>query len=400
MLAAIVFTDVVGFSRLASQNEGRVYASLQRDMGVMTNLCRAHGGQVLNTMGDGMLLCFASAVDAMSCATEIQQTLYNQSLTLPQPDVLHHRIGVHLGDVIMNADNVFGDGVNVAARLQGLAKPDAVCFSGTVYEIVKNKLRLDAKYVGPRQLKNLGEPVKVWQISPLGDGKISAVQDDAASAIAREATETGARGGKAAFLIVACLALVGGLGFAVSRLKPPPPPKYTPKVAKTPPKKAGDQPPTPDTTTPAPAAPDATAVRNKIEELKKVYDFEGIVAEIDKVASAVPEVKEKRETFVQLIAMRRFFNDQLAKTGPLTTIPVTLSTGVAQAYMSGGQLYLTTDTQGNTTAPWPPSPDLFLSILASLVVRPADGSTAPSEGPNWVQLFSSEYRIAVPPSGT
>src|SRR5580700_8552947 len=97
ILAAIVFTDVVGFSKLAAQNEARVYTCLQRDMGVITSLCRAHSGQVLNTMGDGMLLCFSSAVDAMSCAMEIQRTLHAQAQTLPITDVLHHRIGVHLG---------------------------------------------------------------------------------------------------------------------------------------------------------------------------------------------------------------------------------------------------------------------------------------------------------------
>src|SRR5580693_5169986 len=88
ILAAIVFTDVVGFSKLAAQNEARVYTALQRDMGVITSLCRAHSGQVLNTMGDGMLLCFTSAVDAMSCALEIQRTLYAQAKTLPASDIL------------------------------------------------------------------------------------------------------------------------------------------------------------------------------------------------------------------------------------------------------------------------------------------------------------------------
>src|SRR5471032_1346700 len=163
MLAAIVFTDVVGFSKLAATNEARVYTSLQRDMGVITSLCRAHSGQVLNTMGDGMLLCFTSAVDAMSCAVEIQRTLLSQSQTLPASDVLHHRIGVHLGDIIMSGDNVFGDGVNIAARLQAEAKPDGICFSKTVHEVIKNKLKIDAQYLAPRQLKNIGR-VEIWQI--------------------------------------------------------------------------------------------------------------------------------------------------------------------------------------------------------------------------------------------
>jgi class 3 adenylate cyclase len=222
MLAAIVFTDVVGFSKLASQNEARVYVALQRDMAIMTNLCRAHGGQVLNTMGDGMLLCFSSAVDAMGCAVEIQRTFFSQAQTLPSVEILHHRIGVHLGDVIMNGDNVFGDGVNVAARLQTLALPDAVCFSHTVYEVVKNKLKIDANYLGPRQLKNLVEPVRVWQVPPMGDTR-QMLADAQTAAVAAQSEETsgGVKGLKAGALVATSLAMVGLLVFGFIRLKAP-----------------------------------------------------------------------------------------------------------------------------------------------------------------------------------
>ena len=214
ILAAIVFTDVVGFSKLTSQNEGRVYVSLQRDMGIISSLCRAHSGQVLNTMGDGMLWCFTSAVDAMSCAVEIQRTLFSQAATIPASDVLHHRIGVHLGDIIMSDDNVFGDGVNIAARLQAEAKPDGICFSKTVYDVIKNKLKIDAQYMAPRQLKNVGK-VECWQVPPIEEARQKAMNELVTAPLEIKQESSGVGGYKALGYVVAIAALLTVVGFLV-----------------------------------------------------------------------------------------------------------------------------------------------------------------------------------------
>ena len=214
MLAAIVFTDVVGFSKLASQNEARVYVSLQRDMGIITSLCRAHNGQVLNTMGDGMLLCFTSAVDAMSCAVEIQRTFYSQAATIPASDVLHHRIGVHLGDIIVNGDNVFGDGVNIAARLQAEAKPDGICFSKTVHDVIKNKLKINAQYLAPRQLKNTGK-VEIWQIPPIEEARKTAMNELIAAPLEVKQESSGVGGYKSIALVLAVLVCLASIVFLV-----------------------------------------------------------------------------------------------------------------------------------------------------------------------------------------
>jgi len=412
MLAAIVFTDVVGFSKLASQNEGRVYVALQRDMGVMTNLCRAHGGQVLNTMGDGMLLCFASAVDAMSCATEIQQTLYNQSHTLPATEVLHHRIGVHLGDVIMNGDNVFGDGVNVAARLQALAKPDAICFSATVYEIVKNKLRFDAKYLGPRQLKNLGEPVRVWQIPPLNDGlaKVGAGLDDTAPILQAPETSEGAKGFKGLALVLASVFLIGSLAFAFTRLKPIDHvlPKVTQRdIDKQKEKKQKEAETTGGATTgsettgtpPISNAPDLTALSQEIEGYKMRYEFDKIVEAINR-SGAAAVMKDKLATYVELSRMMVFIKDQLGKTSPTNTIPIKMENGAAgDVYFANDQLYFMTPEAAATPVAWPPDAPSLGAILTSLAARTVDGSTEPAEAPHWVLLFSSEYPPVVPTPG-
>lgn len=412
MLAAIVFTDVVGFSKLASQNEGRVYVALQRDMGVMTNLCRAHGGQVLNTMGDGMLLCFASAVDAMSCATEIQQTLYNQSHTLPASEVLHHRIGVHLGDVIMNGDNVFGDGVNVAARLQALAKPDAICFSATVYEIVKNKLRFDAKYLGPRQLKNLGEPVRVWQIPPLGDGlaRVGAGLDDTAPILQAPEAAEGARGFKGLALVLASIFLIGSLVFAFTKLKPIDHvlPKVTPRDIEREKEKEKKQAETTGgsttgsetTITPPPSnVPDLAALNQEIEGYKTRYEFDKIVEAINRNGAA-SEMKEKLAVYEELSKMMVYVKDQLGKTSPTNAIPIKMENGAeGDVYLSGDQLYFTAQTTAATPVSWPPDAPSMSAIITSLAARPVDGSTAPTEALHWVVLFSSEYPPVVPTPG-
>ncbi|MGV3614987.1 MAG: adenylate/guanylate cyclase domain-containing protein [Fimbriimonas sp.] len=314
MLAAIVFTDVVGFSRLAAQNEARVYVALQRDMGVITNLCRAHGGQVLNTMGDGMLLCFMSAVDAMTCAVEIQRTFFNHAASLPATDVLHHRIGVHLGDVIMNGDNVFGDGVNVAARLQAAAKPGGICFSQTVHDVVKNKLNLDeAKPLGNQQLKNLGTPVKVWQVPPLVEQNKPVMLDDLPKPV--DELNAGASGFKAVVMVLACLVLVGGVVGFFMNMKVP---KGAPRTTRKAPPKTTDVPPKTASTTGSPSTvptgPSAAQVTADIERLRKELDFAGIVDVLARAGRAAPETETaKLATYTELAKLMDYLNGQMSQ---------------------------------------------------------------------------------------
>lgn len=393
MLAAIVFTDVVGFSKLAAQNEARVYVALQRDMGVMTNLCQAHGGQVLNTMGDGMLLYFSSAVDALSCAVEIQRTLYNQSHSLPSVEVLHHRIGVHLGDVIMSGDNVFGDGVNVAARLQAFAKPDAICFSGTVYEVVKNKLKFDALYLGPQSLKNLGEPVKIWQIPPLGDK--SAASPEVGQAVAESAareTATGASGAKGVLMVVVSVVLVGGLIFAFTRMKAPKPDftSHRPKATKS--TKTTEE-ATPSTE-PISSGP-ASSVRSQIRELKKSYAFDQIAALLEKNPGALETDPQALDTYRQLAEMQTFVGTQLSLTSGSLPVETQIDGQPVGVFMQGGTLtFLYSDPEQKQ--PSEMTPKEYLGIIQALVAKPVNG-TAPAGSSSWAQLFSKEYSLAVSP---
>ncbi len=166
MLAAIVFTDVVNSTQLMVANQMQMLELLTRDFQLMRDICNRYEGQVLKSLGDGLLMYFNSAVQAVSCAQEIQKTLVCSATCLPPNQVLYHRIGIHLGDVFFSGDDVLGEGVNMAARLQSQAGMNGICISKTVYEVVKNHLSLKADYLGLKPLKGFPEPVDLYQINP------------------------------------------------------------------------------------------------------------------------------------------------------------------------------------------------------------------------------------------
>ncbi len=164
-LATIVFTDVVGFSERVGRDEAGTLALLEHDCETMRALCAKHDGQVIKSVGDGLLLFFGSAVEAVACAVEIQNTFLARD-----GGGLQHRIGVHLGDVFLREGDVMGDGVNIASRLQAEAGPGGVCVSQTVYDVVKNALDLRAVALGPRALKNIRGELPIYRILADGQG--------------------------------------------------------------------------------------------------------------------------------------------------------------------------------------------------------------------------------------
>jgi class 3 adenylate cyclase len=169
MLAAIVFTDTVGFSAIMRKDEERAMRLIARDLETMKATCGSFGGQVLKSTGDGLLMLFTSAVQAVACALEIQREFHKQNLERPKDERLRHRIGIHLGDVFQNAGDVMGDGVNIAARLQTEAVPGGICLSQTVYDVVHNRLPFYVNHLGARTLKNIGR-VNAYQVSPTAEG--------------------------------------------------------------------------------------------------------------------------------------------------------------------------------------------------------------------------------------
>ncbi|QZZ23191.1 hypothetical protein J5X98_13130 [Leptothermofonsia sichuanensis E412] len=164
VLAAIVFTDGVGFSARMAADEENTLRILQRDLELMARLCQGCEGHVLKTTGDGLMMYFTSAVKAVECAVEIQRAIAQAAMDLPPQEVMMYRIGIHLGDVFFSETDVMGSGVNIAARLQTRADPGGICISQVVYDVVKNQLDLKTTYLGPQELKNISDPVPVYQI--------------------------------------------------------------------------------------------------------------------------------------------------------------------------------------------------------------------------------------------
>jgi len=164
VMAAIVFSDAVAFSARMSADEGRTLNLVERDLDLMREICQRCHGRVIKSTGDGLLMYFDNAMDAVACALEIQKQLAQAAKTLPEADVLEHRIGIHLGNVYVKDNDVMGNGVNIAARLQTQAEPGGICLSKTVYDTVKNSLSVNATYLGPRELKNISDAFPVYQI--------------------------------------------------------------------------------------------------------------------------------------------------------------------------------------------------------------------------------------------
>src|SRR5712664_3434535 len=158
-LTAIFSADVKGYSRLMGEDEVATIRTLTTYREVMTTLIQQHRGRVVDSPGDNLLAEFASAVDAVQCAVEIQRELKAKNADLPDSRKMEFRIGINVGDVIVEGERIYGDGVNIAARLEGLAEPGGICISGTVYDHVENKLALGYEYLGEQAVKNIAKPV-------------------------------------------------------------------------------------------------------------------------------------------------------------------------------------------------------------------------------------------------
>src|ERR1700728_2229870 len=163
-IVAILASDVVGYSRLASADEDRTLARLRALRSDLIDPAVAmHNGRVVKRTGDGILVEFRSVVDAVRSAIEVQNGMIERNAGLPPERRIEFRIGIHVGDVVEESDgDLMGDGVNIAARLEGIAKPGAVCLSEDAYRQVRGRLNFAVSDLGPTQLKNIAEPVRVY----------------------------------------------------------------------------------------------------------------------------------------------------------------------------------------------------------------------------------------------
>ena len=173
-LTAILSADVEGYSRLMGEDEEATVRTLTAYREVFTNLIQQHSGRVIDSPGDNLLVEFASVVDAVQCAVAVQKEINSRNNELPENRRMQFRIGINLGDVIQEAERIYGDGVNIAARLEGLANTGGICVSRTAYDQVKNKLELGYEYLGEHRVKNIAEPVRVYKVllEPESAGKV------------------------------------------------------------------------------------------------------------------------------------------------------------------------------------------------------------------------------------
>jgi len=173
-LAAILSADVKGYSRLMGEDEKGTVRTLNAYKEVMTNLIQQHRGRVVDAPGDNVLAEFGSVVDAVECAVEIQKALKTRNAELPENRKMEFRIGVNLGDVIEDGEQILGDGVNIAARLESLSEAGGICISGTAFDQVRNKLELGYDYLGEQTVKNIALPIRVYKVlmEPEEAGKV------------------------------------------------------------------------------------------------------------------------------------------------------------------------------------------------------------------------------------
>src|SRR5215467_9468479 len=164
-LAAIVAADVAGYSRLMGIDEVGTARTLREHRAVADALVAKHGGRLVKTTGDGLLLEFPSVVDAVECAMAVQGVMDERNQGIAVDRRMLFRIGINLGDILIEGDDILGDGVNIAARLEGIAEPGDVCVSSSAYEQVRGKVGVEFIDIGEQTLKNIARPIRAYALS-------------------------------------------------------------------------------------------------------------------------------------------------------------------------------------------------------------------------------------------
>jgi class 3 adenylate cyclase len=321
-LAAIVFTDVVSFSARMHTDEVGTLKLLQRDFAEMRRLCAEHEGEVLKTTGDGLLLTFTSAVQAVACALAMQRQFAAEAKDPAAGSLLQHRIGIHLGDVLVQDKDVMGDGVNIASRIQSEAEPGGICISQTVYDVVKNKLQMQVVSLGARDLKNIAQAMPVYRLL------LEAQAIGSSTSAGPHPAGKSAPKNRGLMIAIAALAVLvaAAAGFVIFGRKAPPP-IPVPVTAAAVPSPAPTAVPTPATPTPtAPAslasdhAKAAGQRKDTMEELHTLYldkyDFAGLVLELrDKGESPNAPVAIKRmlRSAEQLVRMKTWLDGAMLR---------------------------------------------------------------------------------------
>ncbi|MGD8687022.1 MAG: adenylate/guanylate cyclase domain-containing protein [Syntrophobacterales bacterium] len=210
-LTAILSADVKGYSRLMGEDEEATVRTITAHRKVITSVIEKYRGRVVDSPGDNILAEFVSVVDAVQSAVEIQEVIRAKNAELPEERRMEFRIGVNLGDVIQEGERIYGDGVNIAARVEGLADPGGICISGSAYEQIENKLALGYDYIGEHTVKNIVKPIRVYKV-PTGPETLQKVTEEKKPAPGWQ---------RAALAVVIALLVVAG-GVAIWKSSQPP----------------------------------------------------------------------------------------------------------------------------------------------------------------------------------
>ncbi len=177
-LAAIVAADVFGYSRLMGLDEVGTARTLREHRAASDAVVVKHGGRIVKTTGDGLLLEFPSVVDAVECAVAVQALMTERNEGVPQNRRMLYRIGINLGDILIEGEDILGDGVNVAARLEGIAEPGSICISASAYDQVRGKVAVEFTDLGEQSLKNIDRPVRAYRVGAMAASTLSTSEPD------------------------------------------------------------------------------------------------------------------------------------------------------------------------------------------------------------------------------
>lgn len=417
-LASIMFTDVVSFSKLASQNEERTFRALNRDFAIFYSLVERYEGEVLNTMGDGMMIVFLRASDCANCALEMQKSLHEMAILNPPDGVLEHRIGLHIGEIFINGKNTMGDGVNQAARIQALAKPNAIAMSRDFYDIVKNQVQTGAKYLGPQMAKNIPTPIPIFEVPSITEEmKLRAAE---AMFKAPEATAQAEATGRKGIVIVMLAAVLIGVALL--------PIYYGAQILKSAKDQAkkdgravptgsirdnkkdldrlkeklqGDAPKQEEKTQPVVSTPVAPAVFaltpdeiKQIEALVGTYDYAGAAGVVSSAIGAGTEEGIKMKAIYDgLAAFKTWLQNEVNAATGENPILVTIDGQDVRMFSSKDGVVIETNGQNAVNDLWKLKSSTLYAIATKVSVSPHSNSPVPPEITTWLSDFRSVHRL-------